>query len=73
MRFVGDNVSLFYPGDLVLVGANLPHLWRSDLSYYNIKNLVILIQQKISIAEVCYSVGFNSITNFNKQFREDVL
>ncbi|QVY65605.1 cupin domain-containing protein [Polaribacter sp. Q13] len=35
MRFVGDSVSPFYPGDLVLVGANLPHLWRSNSSYYN--------------------------------------
>lgn len=30
----------------------------------------ILIQQNIPISEVCYGVGFNSITNFNKQFRQ---
>ncbi|ANW96619.1 hypothetical protein AXE80_10170 [Wenyingzhuangia fucanilytica] len=34
LRFVGDNVSPFYPGDLVLVGSYLPHLWRNDSSYY---------------------------------------
>ncbi len=34
IRFVGDSVSQFFPGDLVLVGANLPHLWRNDPSYY---------------------------------------
>lgn len=33
-RFVGDNVSYFVPGELVLVGPYLPHLWRNDLSYY---------------------------------------
>lgn len=32
-RFVGDNVSHFSPGELVLVGPNLPHLWRNDSSY----------------------------------------
>lgn len=34
IRFVGDSVSHFFPGDLVLVGAYLPHLWRNDVSYY---------------------------------------
>lgn len=28
-RFVGDSVAAFRPGDLVLVGANTPHYWRS--------------------------------------------
>ncbi|MDW5288068.1 AraC family transcriptional regulator [Formosa sp. PL04] len=35
IRFVGDNVSPFYPGDLVLVGSYLPHLWRNDEAYYD--------------------------------------
>lgn len=35
VRFVGDNVSHFLPGDLVLVGPFLPHLWRNDPSYYD--------------------------------------
>lgn len=34
IRFVGDNVSHFSVGDLVLVGSYLPHLWRNDESYY---------------------------------------
>lgn len=34
IRFVGDSVSQFFPGDLVLVGPYLPHLWRNDPSYY---------------------------------------
>ncbi|KZS38963.1 hypothetical protein AWE51_14780 [Aquimarina aggregata] len=35
IRFVGDNVSPFNSGDLVLVGSYLPHLWRNDMAYYN--------------------------------------
>ena len=34
IRFVGDSVSPFSPGDLVLVGPYLPHLWRNEMSYY---------------------------------------
>jgi AraC-like DNA-binding protein len=29
-RIVGDNISPLLPGDLVLVGANLPHVWHQD-------------------------------------------
>lgn len=32
IRFVGDSVQEFNEGELVLVGAYLPHLWRNDLS-----------------------------------------
>ena len=34
IRFVGDSVAPFFPGDLVLVGSYLPHLWRNDPAYY---------------------------------------
>jgi AraC-like DNA-binding protein len=29
-RLVGDNITPLKPGDLVLVGANLPHVWQQD-------------------------------------------
>jgi hypothetical protein len=30
MRIVGDHISNFKQGELVLVGQWLPHLWRND-------------------------------------------
>lgn len=33
-RFIGDHVSPFRKGDLVFTGPNLPHLWRSDMEYF---------------------------------------
>lgn len=33
-RFIGDHVNPFKPGDVVFTGPNLPHLWRSDLEYF---------------------------------------
>lgn len=29
-QFIGDHILHFKPNDMILLGANLPHLWRSD-------------------------------------------
>src|SRR5215469_11906483 len=29
-QFVGDHIKRFQPGDIILVGSNLPHYWRYD-------------------------------------------
>lgn len=33
-RFIGDNIQSFGPGDLALIGPNVPHLYRNDPVYY---------------------------------------
>ena len=33
-QFAGDNMRRFKPGDVVLVGSNLPHYWRFDDAYF---------------------------------------
>lgn len=33
-RFVGHNVATFSAGDLVLLGPDLPHFWKSSSEYY---------------------------------------
>jgi AraC-like DNA-binding protein len=34
VRFVGDNISNFYAGELLLLGENLPHMWRCSEKYF---------------------------------------
>ena len=33
-QFIGDNISHFKAGDVILVGSQLPHYWRFDESYF---------------------------------------
>ena len=33
-QFIGDHISRFTSGDVVLVGSNLPHYWRFDHDYF---------------------------------------
>lgn len=33
-QFIGDSIQHFQHGDVLFVGANLPHLWRCDEEYF---------------------------------------
>lgn len=42
LRLVGDSMQPFDDGDLILLGANVPHLWRSGPGYFeSASNLTI--------------------------------
>ncbi len=33
-KFIGNDVSFFEDGDLLLIGSNIPHLFRNNEDYY---------------------------------------
>lgn len=33
-RFIGDNIENFQPGEVIMLGSNLPHMWHSDDIYF---------------------------------------
>lgn len=35
-RFIGNTVKQFGAGDLTFLGPNMPHLWRSDETYFDV-------------------------------------
>lgn len=35
-RIVGDHIDHFLPGDLVLMGPNLPHIWLNDTTFQEV-------------------------------------
>jgi AraC-like DNA-binding protein len=34
-QFMGDHIGQFGPGDMILLGPNLTHMWRNDEVYFN--------------------------------------
>lgn len=34
VRFIGDNIGNFSPGEVILLGANLPHMWQCNEEFY---------------------------------------
>lgn len=34
-QFIGDSINTFSSGDIALVGANLPHFWQFDDTFFN--------------------------------------
>ncbi|MEZ0487177.1 AraC family transcriptional regulator [Fibrella aquatica] len=56
-RFVGDHVTNFDVGDLVLIGPNLPHFWRNDDDRYDeLPAEAIVVQFPASLDENLLSV-----------------
>ena len=43
-RYIGANMSDFYPGDFVLLGSNLPHCWKTEQTDMHEKSGSIVVQ-----------------------------
>ena len=64
-QFIGDNIKRFKAGDVVLVGANLPHYWRFDDNYFEEGTPVAA---DIRVAHFCEISGAVNFCNYRKTF-----
>jgi AraC-like DNA-binding protein len=59
IRLVGDNLSNFQSGELVLVGPNIPHLWRTTKNVSTVDRIIIKFD------EIPTGVNFFSLPEFS--------
>lgn len=57
-RFVGDSIERFGPGDLVMVGANLSHVWKNGPAHYDEHSGQRAKARVILFREDCFGKGF---------------
>lgn len=57
-RFIGDSIRPFGPGDLVMLGPDLPHLWRSDQPYFDPASGLLTRGLVIYFTDDCFGADF---------------
>lgn len=76
-RLVGDSIEKFEPGDLVLLGPNLPHTWDSDLSQPNAaagsKAYVVQFSEAVARCHPALSMEWKNINNLLDRSRQGVI
>jgi AraC-like DNA-binding protein len=79
VRLVGDNISNFQSGELVLVGPNMPHLWRTTKNVSLVDRIIIKFGESPNGIDLFGLPEFSSIqallknSNTGISFRPDVI
>jgi AraC-like DNA-binding protein len=63
-RFVGDHIERFRAGDLVLLGSNLPHFWRSEDKYFQEGNTELCESTVVHFSPDLLAPTFNHLPEF---------
>lgn len=75
-RFVGDSIEFFEDGDLVLIGENLPHVWKNDSSYFEGRDDQIAMANVIQFLPKFFGetfYGLKELENIRTLFEKSTL
>ena len=64
-RFVGDSIESFKPYDLVMVGSNVPHVWKNGHEHYEEGSTLLAEAHVILFKSDCFGKDFFSIPEMN--------
>ncbi|QEK52305.1 AraC family transcriptional regulator [Pedobacter aquae] len=61
LQFIGDEIYRWKPGDMLLIGSNLPHLWRSDEEFLLPDSLEKVEAIVVHFLPSCFGADFFSL------------
>jgi AraC-like DNA-binding protein len=64
-RYVGDSAEDFTDGDLVLLGSNLPHFWKSAPAYYDKNNNLRVNAIVVQFPNILSEMDSDKLPEFN--------
>lgn len=68
-RFIGGNISIFGPGDLVLMGPDLPHCWEVDTPDEKYISITIHFKEDLFDSRLFRIPEFNSLQKLLEKSR----
>ena len=71
-RFVGGNISMYGPGDLVLIGPDLPHCWEVDNRDETPISITIHFKEDLFDAQLFSIPEFNSLKRLLEKSRQGI-
>jgi AraC-like DNA-binding protein len=65
-KYVGDSINTYFPGDIVIIGSNTPHVWSSNADFFNPENNLNSAAICIQFMENFLGESFSGVPEYRK-------